>query len=86
LKYSNENNIESFSVERYDVCSGCYDGSYSEWNGIMEKFRAYQDNTEWHNSIAEFWNKYYGGKCDKKDFIIFFYESLYPIFLDKYCR
>jgi len=81
LKYTNENNIDKFSVERYDVCNGIFDGGYSEWPGIIKKLHEYQYNTGWHNEIVKFWNENYGMKKDIRDFIIFFYESLYPIYL-----
>ena len=80
LKYTNDNSMEKFTVERYDVCNGIYDGGYSEWPDIMNKLRLYQKNTEWHNDIVKFWNENYGAKKDIRDFIIFFYESLYPIY------
>ena len=81
LNYSYEN--DSFTVFKHEICSGIFDGEFSEWKNISEKFEEYEKNCEWHNEIVAFWNKYYGQKSDYKDFIIFFYESLYPIYLKK---
>ncbi|HPN30228.1 MAG TPA: YkgJ family cysteine cluster protein [bacterium] len=74
---------KSFSVVKYDICSGIYDSDYSEWVSVTEKFEEYKLNCQWHNEIAAFWNQYYAATADMKDFIIFFYESLYPIYLKR---
>jgi len=81
LRLKNDN---EFEVIKYDVCNGDFNNKFSEWTDLEFKLKQYQNESIWHNEIVDFWNQYYSKTAtDIKDFIIFFYESLRPLF-DKY--
>ncbi len=80
LKFHNE--TQNFTVEKHSLCNGLYNAGFSDWPDLENKFSAYSDACEWHNSIVDYWNEHYSFTADEKDFVIFFYEILYPIFLN----
>jgi len=80
IKYDND--LKKFVIEKYDICSGDYDDEFTEWQNLEEKYAYYSENCHWHNDIVNYWNEHYSQAADEKDFVIFFYEVLYPLYLD----
>jgi Fe-S-cluster containining protein len=76
-------NKKKFKIKKYNICNGDFDNEYTDFPDIENRLKEYESDYFWHNEIVKFWNTYYGKSKTKKDFIIFFYESLYPIFLQR---
>jgi len=80
LNYDPEN-PGNYLVKKHDICNGIFNGKKSEWKNIEKKYSEYYMNETWQKEMAEHWNIYYRNKSEN-DFIIFFYEELYPLYVE----
>jgi Fe-S-cluster containining protein len=80
VKYDFEK--KTFEIKKYDICSGRFEGVSTQWNDIENKIELYRDHFAWSSEIISHWNKYYTKSNSYKYFIIYYYETVFPLFIE----